>query len=169
MPEEFDFSIFGEDAETVSELCDKPEDIQKLLLTKRKANAEAKTLRENLEQLQVRSEEQESRFEQLKSESAKKLIDSRFKIEALSKGIRPDRMEAAARLANLEFTDEPDIERMVIEAVEKIEEEFPELFESEEPPPQVDNSGFGRHKGNPYIEAKQSGDAMGMLKALRER
>ncbi|GEM_PF-3967169 len=31
MPEEFDYTTFGEDAETVRELCEKPEDIHKLL------------------------------------------------------------------------------------------------------------------------------------------
>ncbi|RKZ30127.1 hypothetical protein DRQ36_06520 [bacterium] len=169
MPEEtYDYSIFGEDAETVRELSQRPEDIHKLLLTKRKANAEAKQLREALQESQTIGAQLSEDFDKLKETNSRERLLFRFKIEALKEGIRPDRLEAAARIAELESEPEADSTELASKAVKSLKESFPELFRNGESIPEVDNTGFSRQPSDPFIEAKHSGDPMAMLKALRK-
>jgi len=161
MNEEYDFSTFGDDADTVRELMTKPEDVHKLLLTKRSANGEAKQLREQLEQADSLLKTRESEMEKLERDNRRELSISLFKIEALRSGIRPDRLSAAEKLI-----DPTEIEPE--DAIAQIREQYPELFVKGGSPAVVDNSGFSRGGSDDFEVARKGGDIMGMLKSLRK-
>ena len=164
MPEEK--SPFGEDRSTIEELMQHPEDVHKLLIAKRKANAEAKSYREQIEIENERDSEIENLREKIGG-FQKDRVANIFKIEALKIGIRPDRLEAAARIA--EIPDDEDPMNAASKALEKLKDGFPELFKPKSPPPEVDNAGFSRARTDMFAIAKSSGDVMSMLKALRKR
>ena len=171
MQENIDFSAFGEDAELVKNIAENPQEIYNLLLAKRRANGEAKKFREEIETFAKSQEETKTvvaEMEKLKAESSRERAMSAFKIEALKLGIRPDRLDAASRLADIPVQIENEPDKIAIEAVKTIKETFPELFKTGAPPPEVDNSGFGRVRPDPYAVARDSGDPLGMLKAMRE-
>lgn len=166
MPEEI--QPFGDDTSTVQELMQRPEDVHKLIIAKRKANAEAKKYREQLEAAAKQNQEIEN-LQQKIGELHQKRIGDLFKIEALKAGIRPDRLEPAAKIAELNGTENQEPQTVVSNAIKELEEGFPELFQTKSPPPEVDNAGFSRAKPNVFASAKSSGDALGMLKALRKK
>ncbi len=161
MNQEYDFTIFGDDADTIRELMTKPEDVHKLLLTKRSANGEAKRLREQLEQADSLLKTRESDMEKQEEENRRELSISLFKIQALREGIRPDRLSTAIKLID-PIEIEPE------DAIAQIREEYPELFVKGGSPAKVDNSGFSRGGSDDFEIARKSGDIMGMLKSLRK-
>jgi hypothetical protein len=161
MNKEYDFSIFGDDAETIRELIAKPEDVHKLLLTKRSANGEAKQFREQFELSESASQAKEAEFERVIDENRRALSISKLKIEALKEGIRPDRLEAAVKIVDAD-AETPET------AVSHLREMFPELFVKGGSPANVDNSGFFRGGSDDFEMARAGGDVMAMLKSLRE-
>lgn len=161
MNEEYDFSIFGDDAETIRELISKPEDVHKLLLTKRSANGEAKQLREQLEQADSMLQERKSEMEKFEEQNRRELMISKFKIEALREGIRPDRLDVAIKLIDPTESEPKD-------AIAQIRGQYPELFTKSGSPARVDNLGFSRGGSDDFEVARKSGDIMGMLKSLRK-
>ncbi|HHS50393.1 MAG TPA: hypothetical protein ENN07_04680 [candidate division Zixibacteria bacterium] len=154
MDERFDNET---DEQIIEKIRENPEDIAKLLSAKRKANAEAKTYRERLEAVEKEVAELET----------SRIYDT-FAIEALQARIRPDRLDVALRLAELDHSAD-DVSEGARSAVRKLKEGFPELFLDNIPPPTVDNAGFSRHKLDDYASAKSAGDPMAMLRALRKR
>ena len=171
-PQSRDFAEFGDDAETVRDLCRNPEDVYRLLKVKREANAEAKEYREKLEEVKLASREAgelREELEDVRREIHRRELRNRFEIEALKGGIRPDRLSAAAKLAELDPNSESEMEEMVSGALENLKDGFPELFRREGDLPEVDNAGFSRSRGDAYESARAKGDALGMLKALRKK
>ncbi len=161
MNEEYDFSTFGDDADTIRELMTKPEDVHKLLLTKRSANGEAKQFREQFELSESERQAKEAELESISEENRRALSISNLKIEALKEGIRPDRLETAVKLVEAD-AEKPET------AVSNLREMFPELFIRSGSPANVDNSGFFRSGSDDFEMARAGGDVMGMLKSLRE-
>ncbi|HDR90828.1 MAG TPA: hypothetical protein ENN75_01125 [candidate division Zixibacteria bacterium] len=161
MNNEFDFTIFGDDADTIRDLIAKPEDVHKLLLTKRSANGEAKQFREQFELSESERQAKEAELERISDENRRALSISHLKIQALKEGIRPDRLSAAVKLVEAD-AEKPET------AVSNLREMFPELFIRCGSPPNVDNSGFSRGGSDDFEIAKAGGDVMGMLKSLRE-
>lgn len=161
MNNEFDFTVFGDDADTIRELIAKPEDVHKLLQTKRAANGEAKQLREQLEQTLSELQERETEMEKRSEETRRELSISNFKIEALRKGIRPDRLSAAIKLID-------PTEKKPEDSITELRMQYPELFIKGGSPAEVDNSGFSRGGSDDFEIARKNGDIMGMLKSLRK-
>ncbi len=156
-----------DDDQIIDQLAANPQDIAKLLAAKRKANAEAKLFRERLETAEEALKERETLSSEVERLRARGLRDAFF-IEALQERIKPNRLEAAFKIADLDLTAE-DPATTAKAALGRLKEGFPELFAETPPPPEVDNAGFSRAKPDPLTAAKASGNTMAMLKALRSQ
>ncbi|MCK5832955.1 hypothetical protein KAH81_04700 [bacterium] len=149
----------------VEQLQANPEDIKKLIIAKRKANAEAREYREKLEETTKMESEQENLSTKIAELENLRLRDN-FCIEAMRANIRPERLDAAFKIAQFDESDE-DPSKIAIDVISQLKDGFPELFQEMLPPPRVDNAGFSRSKGDELTLARAAGDTLSMLKALR--
>ena len=163
---QYDFSKYGEDAKTIQELNANPDGIHDVLAAKRKANAEAKELREKLEALSEENSnktEIEKKFEKTQKELEKtnekltkfetEIKEYQHREQLLKSGIRPDFINDAIRL--IEDDD-----------IDSYKEKYPQWFGVEK---RLDNTGSITNPSKPIdidsqiAEAKKAGDVKKVL------